>query len=64
MKQEMIMLKASNCSVEDCNNFQIDRKWITVIRKKGDKGIMLHNSFSPLNCQCIDDIHNDVGVAV
>ena len=34
----------SNCSVEDCNNFQIDRKWITVRRKKGDKGIMLHNS--------------------
>ena len=56
----------SYCFGEDCNNFQIDRNWITVRRKKDDKGIMLHKSFLPLNYQCIenDDIHNDVGEAV
>ena len=35
------------------------------MKEKSDKGIMLHNNFSPFNYQCInnDDIQNDIGEA-
>ena len=52
---------SSNCSVEE-NKFEIDKKRITARRKKGNKGIKLHNNFSSLNYQCTenDDIQNNV----
>ena len=42
----------------DCNNFIVDRKWITE-RKKKRNDVVLHNTFTPLSFQPIMDDENN-----
>ena len=46
----------------DCNNFIVDKKWITQRKKKRDNDLLLQNNFTPLKFQpVLEDINvNDV----